>query len=691
MRQTLLIELLTEELPPKALERLSVSLANEVFGMLQENDLVDKDSICTPFATPRRLAVTIAGVESQQVDRVIERKGPAVAAGLDAQGRPSKALDGFMRGAGVTFDQLQRGGVGEKTEHFVARVNKKGQSLEVCLSEIVAQALKKLPTPKIMRWGDSEYQFVRPVHGFIALHGDRLLSGNVFGLQSGRVTRGHRFLRADQISISCADDYEETLLVHGKVVASFAKRRAIIEECLKVEAHKFGAYVNLPNELLDEVTGLVEWPVVYVGEFEDEYLSVPQECLVLTMQQNQKYFPLLDDAGKLLNKFLIVSNMETSNPKNIIAGNQRVVRPRLADARFFMDQDHRKTLESRVVLLGNVIYHNKLGTQLQRVERMMVLAGAIAHQLNAEKSVAELAARLAKADLTTDMVAEFPELQGVMGRHYALRDGEDGVVADAIAAHYHPRFSGDTLPQGAIACAVALADKLDLLLGICGVGLIPTGDKDPFGLRRHALGVLRILIETPLPLSLDQLLRWGRDGFGTKQLDEGTVVSVYEFMLDRLRGYLSERHFSSNEIESVMCQSPVRMDLVISRLEAIRVFRKLPEGAALSAINKRIQNILKKSAKTGATVQPKLLQENAERSLYEAVQRLSPQVELAIEGRDYTGALTALASVRAEVDEFFDQVMVMAEDDAVRANRLALLSSLGDLMNTVADISKLAV
>ncbi len=689
MKQTLLIELLTEELPPKALESLSTVFANEVLTELREQKLADEDSICTPFATPRRLALTITNVELQQADRVIERKGPAVTAGVDAEGKPSKALEGFMRGAGVTFEELLRNNDG-KTEYFVARIEKKGQHLDAYLADIITQALKKLPVPKLMRWGDSDHQFVRPVHGLIMLHGDRIVPGEVLGLQSGRLTRGHRFLHTGEMPVVCANSYEEALLAQGKVIASFEKRRTRIDEQLKAKALALNARINPSDGLLDEVTALVEWPTVYVGEFEAEYLEVPQECLILTMQQNQKYFPLLDSDGKLLNKFLLVSNMQVDNPKHIIDGNQRVVRPRLADARFFFNQDRKQTLESRVAGLGNVVYHNKLGTQLQRVERITTLAGAIAHQLNAEKSVAELAARLAKADLTTDMVGEFPELQGIMGRYYALHDGEDQVVADAIAAHYHPRFAGDTLPQGAVACAVALADKLDTLVGIYGIGLVPTGDKDPFGLRRHALGVLRILIETPLALPLDTLLQLSKDSFTAEKMSDSVVGDVHGFMLERLRGYLRERDFSPDEIEAVVCQNPTRIDLVIPRLEAVCVFRKLPESAALAAANKRIQNILKKTAKVEAAVQAELLQENAERSLYEAVQRLGPQVEAGMQKQDYTAMLTLLASARTVVDEFFDKVMVMAEDPAVRNNRLALLKRLGDLMNQVADISKLA-
>lgn len=688
MKQTLLIELLTEELPPKALERLSTVFANEVLTALREQELTGEDSLCTPFATPRRLALTITNVASQQADRVIERKGPTVAAGVDNEGKPSKALEGFMRGAGVTFEQLQRSN-DNKTEYFVARLEKKGQPLDVYLADIITQALKKLPVPKLMRWGDSDHQFVRPVHGLIMLHGDRIVPGEVLGLQSDRLTSGHRFLHTGTMQVVSTNSYEETM-TNGKVIASFEKRRTQIDEYLKAKAHALNARINPSDGLLDEVTALVEWPTIYVGEFEEEYLEVPQECLILTMQQNQKYFPLLDNNGKLLNKFLIVSNMQVDNPKHIIGGNQRVVRPRLADARFFFNQDRKQTLESRVAKLGNVVYHNKLGTQLQRVERITTVAGAIAHQLNAEKSVAELAARLAKADLTTDMVGEFPELQGIMGRYYALHDGENTIVADAIAAHYHPRFAGDSLPQGAIACAVALADKLDTLVGIYGIGLVPSGDKDPFGLRRHALGVLRILIETPLALPLDTLLQLSRDSFTAEKLSDNVVVDVHNFMLERLRGYLRERDFSSDKIEAVVCQNPTRLDLVMPRLGAVCVFLTLSEAEALAAANKRIQNILKKTATIETTIQPELLQEDAEQNLYEIVQSLTPQVEAGMQKQDYNSVLILLASARTVVDEFFDKVMVMAEDPAVRANRLALLKQLGDLMNQVADISKLA-
>ena len=471
-KQTLLIELLTEELPPKALERLSLSFSNDVFAALREQMLAGEDSICTPYATPRRLAMTITNVLARQPDRMLERKGPAVSAARDPDGKISKALEGFMRSVDVVYEQLKLVHDG-KAEYYAVRIEQKGKGLDEYLPEMVTQALKKLPIPKLMRWGDSEHQFVRPAKSLVMMHGERIVKGEVLGCVSDNLTRGHRFLSSGNITIKNADEYENSLSIVGNIVAGFRARRKMITAQLEHSALSMGAVwighgsqsmqellalssVDRCNTstLLDEVTALVEWPVVYVGEFDAEFLEVPQECLVLTMQQNQKYFPLLDKNGKLLNKFLIVSNMKVKNSKHIIGGNQRVVRSRLSDARFFFNQDRKQKLESRVSKLGNVVYHNKLGSQLQRVERIVTLTGSIARLLKVDKAEAELAARLSKADLLTDMVGEFPELQGVMGRYYALHDGEKPVVADAIAGHYYPRFAGDSLPQGNLACSL---------------------------------------------------------------------------------------------------------------------------------------------------------------------------------------------------------------------------------------------
>ena len=712
--ETLLIELLTEELPPKVLEKLSTTFANEVFAALKEQALLCESSVLTPYCTPRRLALSICDVQAQQPDRVIERKGPAVNAGLDAAGQPTKALEGFMRSVNVVLAQLHRVGEG-KSEYFVARVEQKGKSLDAYLQDIITQALKKLPVPKLMRWGDSEHQFVRPVHGLTILHGNRVVMAEVLGLSSGNVTSGHRFMCSERITIERADDYEATMAQAGRVAVSFANRRESIAARLDQLAEQNHAIwighanfdqqklLSMSNEersvlsgLLDEVTGLVEWPEVYVGEFEKEFLEVPQECLILTMQQNQKYFPLLDaTTGKLLNKFLIVSNMQVSDPHLIIEGNQRVVRPRLSDARFFFNQDRKQRLESRVEKLGNVVYHNKLGTQLQRVERITTLAGIIARLLGADKADAELAARLSKADLITDMVGEFPELQGIIGRYYAIHDGEKLDVANAIEAHYHPRFAGDTLPQGGLACSVALADKLETIIGIYGIGQVPTGDKDPFGLRRHALGILRILVETPLDLALPALLKATADNFPAGMLSATVAVDVEAFMLDRLRGYLRERSFEASHIEAVLSVLNGNLHEVLPRLQGVRTFAALEVAKDLAAANKRVQNIMRKNREelgdlTQAVINPALLKDAAERELYQAIQDITPMARNYFERGDYSNNLKTLVTLKSFIDDFFDKVMVMDEDKALRMNRAILLQQLGLLMNQSADISRLA-
>ncbi len=714
MKQTLLIELLTEELPPKALEKLSTTFANEIFTALKEQALASEESECIPYATPRRLALAMTHIAELQADRVIDRKGPAVASGLNAEGKPSKALEGFMRSANVTFEQLQRVSDG-KAEYFVAKIEQKGKSLDDSLTDIVAQALKKLPIPKLMRWGDSDHQFVRPVHALTVLHGSRTILVEVLGLQSGNVTSGHRFLSQDALTIARADDYENMLENEGHVIPSIAKRREIIAVKLDKHAESLNAIwvghanfdiqklLSLSNEdrsvlstLLDEVTALVEWPEVYVGEFEKEYLEVPQECLILTMQQNQKYFPLLDGNGKLLNKFLIVSNMQIPNPHHIIEGNQRVVRPRLADARFFYNQDRKQKLEARVEKLSHVVYHNKLGSQLQRVERITTLAGGIAHLLGADKADAELAARLCKADLITDMVGEFPELQGVMGHYYALHDGEKAEVAEAIEAHYHPRFAGDSLPQSKIACAVALADKLETILGIYGIGQVPTGDKDPFGLRRQALGVLRILIETPLDIPLPLLLKIAAENFPAGMLSSTVANDVEGFMVERLRGYLRDRHFEASHIEAVLTTIGGRLHEALPRLHGVRTFAALSVAKDLAAANKRVQNIIRKNqdelgaAMSNVKVDTALMTDEAERNLFAAIKDITPFAQGYLDRGDYGQNLKALVTLKPFIDDFFDQVMVMTEDKTLRMNRAALLQQLGGLMNQVADISKLA-
>jgi glycyl-tRNA synthetase beta chain len=688
MQAALLIELLTEELPPRSLQELGNRFAEGIFTQLQELGFAQASAAMTPYSSPRRLAVLIDKVTAQQPEREVERKGPAVASGIGADGKPTKALEGFARSCGVAVDQLRKIHDG-KAEYFVFRTKKPGESLDAHLARVVQDAVKALPIAKLMRWGDKEEQFVRPVHGLIMLHGTRVVPGAVLGLQAGSSTRGHRFMGSGEVRIEQARDYATSLESKGAVVASFERRSRQIGELLRKVAGE--ASLGDHEALLDEVTALVESPAVYEGRFDPTFLAVPQECLILSMKQHQKYFPLLDArTGRLLNRFLIVSNLQTDDPKDIVAGNERVLRARLSDAKFFFDQDRKVRLADRVERLGAVVYHNKLGTQLERVQRIQKLASAIAEKLHADMDRAERAAWLCKADLVSDMVGEFPELQGIMGQYYARHDGEDDTVARAIEAHYHPRFAADTLPEDNIGCAVALADKLDTLVGIYGIGLLPTGDKDPFGLRRQALGVLRMLSEHSLPLDLVELLQLAKLNFATGVVRDSVAADLHGFMLERLRNYLREGGFALDEIDAVVGQNPTRIDLVVPRLKAVQAFRRLPEAEALAAANKRIRNILKKTEVSQTHPDPALLKETAEKNLHGATSRLLPQVRSLVDNEDYTEALRVLAGVRAEVDTFFDQVMVMTDEPVIRNNRLALLAQLERLLNQVADISRLA-
>ncbi len=627
-----------------------------------------------------------------QPERKIERKGPAVASALDQDGKPTPALLGFARSCGTTPDGLERQSDG-KSEYFLFRSRKAGEPLSMHLEQIVRGSIKALPISKLMRWGNSDAEFARPVHGLVMLHGGRVVPGTVLGKDSGNRTQGHRFMGRADITIARANDYETLLETEGRVIVNSSKRYADIKSKLEQRAKREGAEAKLGERgaLLDEVTSLVEWPAVYAGEFEPQFLAVPQECLILTMQQNQKYFPLFDEGGKLLPKFLIVSNMEVDDPSAIIDGNQRVVRARLADAKFFFDQDRKQPLAERVAGLGNVVHHNRLGTQLDRVQRIAKTATILAERLGANAGHAERAAYLCKADLLTGMVGEFPELQGTMGMYYARHDGEPEAVARAIEEHYHPRFANDTLPADNVSSAVALADKLDTLIGIFGVGLAPTGDKDPFALRRHGLGVLRILFEKALPLGLMDLLTLAKSLFPKEVLADSVAVDVYAFLLERLRNYLRDRDYDVLDVDAVLSQNPTRIDRVQARLEAVRNFRQLPESESLAAANKRIRNILKKAEPPDNRADVALLAEPAERALFEAMTALEPQVAGLIANEDYDDTLRLLASVREPVDRFFDEVMVMCDEPRLRANRLALLRQLNGLMNQVADISKLAV
>ncbi|MBA2690695.1 MAG: glycine--tRNA ligase subunit beta, partial [Burkholderiales bacterium] len=597
-----------------------------------------------------------------------------------------------------------------------------GSSLVVGLSSALEASIEALPIPKLMRYQTDkreDVQFVRPVHGLLALHGKDLVPVYALGQDADCITHGHRFQGAADVRLANADEYEVKLLEPGGVIASFEKRRADIERQLLEHAKTLGAELRLEErgDLLSEVTALVEYPTVYVGEFASAFLKVPPECLILTMQQNQRYFPLFDNNHRLLNKFLLVSNMKLDDARNIVEGNERVIRPRLADAKFFFDKDTKTTLASRVATLGGVVYHQQLGTQLARVLRVKLIAGKIASLLGADVADAERAAELSKADLLTDMVGEFPELQGVMGKHYARHDGEKETVAIAIEEHYRPRFAGDELPAGKIALSVALADKIDTLVGLFSTGQVPTGDKDPFGLRRQAFGVIRMLFELQLPLDIMQLLDFGRAALEDNEIPQRaaklyaasqtstisaliaprsyavpleTVAAVYDFILERLRGYLRELGFEAEEIEAVVAQRPTRIDLVKPRIEAVRAFRMMPEAAFLAAANKRTRNILKKADGAPQAFSAGLLADGAERRLHAAIAKLAPEIDSRVADQDYTGALKQLAGIRDEVDRFFDDVLVMGADPAIRANRLGLLAQLEKLMNQVADISKLA-
>ena len=683
MQATLLIELLTEELPPKSLRALSQAFTERLLSDLVKAQLASRDAAAKSYATPRRLAVSIPGVLAAAQDREIEVAGPSSKA-------PAQAIAGFAKKHGVSVESLGRQST-PKGEVVVARARVTGLALEKVLAALVEEALKSLPIPKVMRWGNGDAQFVRPVHGLVMLHGTRVVAGRVLGLESTNRTRGHRFLGESEIALAGADAYEDDLSKSGMVVADFAARRAEIERQLKAEAARQKAGLGACEDLLDEVTALVEYPQVYAGSFDAGFLAVPPECLILTMRQNQKYFPLFDAAGRLLPKFLIVSNMKVADPRHIVGGNERVVRPRLEDARFFYHQDRKHRLEERVPQLAKVVHHNKLGSQLDRVQRIQLLSGKIARELKADAAAAERAAWLSKADLLTGMVGEFPELQGIMGRYYALHDGETKEVAEAIAGHYRPRFAGDDLPEGAVACALALADKLDALAGMFGIGQQPTGEKDPFGLRRAALGVLRILVERKLNLSLHDLVNWAFAPYGGKVGDAHTDLQI--FILERFAGYLKDQGFSSLQVDAVLSQNPVRLDVVPKQLEAVKAFQALPEAESLAAANKRVANILRQAVTKGETfgsAQRTGLQEAAEISLFDALQKATGNANPLFERGDYAGYLKTFAVLKAPVDAFFDKVMVMAEQQALRQNRLGLLADLRKAMNRVADISKLA-
>jgi glycyl-tRNA synthetase beta chain len=751
--KNLLVELFVEELPPKALKKLGEAFASQLAEQLRAQGLATADSVVTAYASPRRLAAHITHVWLKAADKAVQQKLMPVAVGLNADGQATPALLKKMQALGAdvsdpvaTVAALRKAPDGKAEALFYDSLVS-GATLDSGLQKALEEAIARLPIPKVMSYqletdcelpGWSSVHFVRPAHGLVVLHGSTVVPVKVLGLKAGNSTQGHRFeARVSPVVLAHADDYAATLAEDGAVIASFAERRAEIVRQLVAAAAKVGggegdqsrgALRPIDDDaLLDEVTGLVERPNVLVCQFEEQFLGVPQECLILTMKANQKYFPLLDAQGTLSNKFLVVSNISPEDASAVIGGNERVVRPRLADAKFFFDQDRKKTLASRVVGLDKVVYHNKLGTLGERVERVRAIAKAIGQQLGGDDlaTAVDTAAHLAKTDLLTDMVGEFPELQGIMGGYYARHDGLGDQIAFAIEDHYKPRFAGDELPRNQVGVVVALADKLETLVGMFGIGNVPTGDKDPFALRRHALGVIRMLAEQDLSLELELLLNmafdvlddeqiqhdfWNQqqaremaakqqaDGlmaqgssFARRVFDAATVVNLSGFIYDRLAGALREQGYSAQEVESVVSQRPQRLGDVPKRLAAVRAFSALPEAAALAAANKRIGNILKKALDVDPHVSELLLKDPAEVALYAAMQELTPKAKAQFDAGDYSASLQTLAALRAPVDAFFDGVMVNAEELALRLNRLGLLKSLHEAMNRVADLSRLAV
>jgi len=697
--KNLLVELFVEELPPKALKKLGEAFAAALTEGLRAHGLAGEHSATTAFASPRRLAAHISAVREFAEDKPVSQKLVPVSVGLDAAGQPTPALLKKLASLGAdasVVPTLQRKVDGKAEALFFDSIMK-GATLTEGLQKALAEALAKLPIPKLMQYqladGWTSVNFVRPAHGLVALHGADIVPVTALGLSAGRETHGHRFeADVDPVMLQHADHYAEQLAAQGAVIASFAARHGEIARQLQAAAAKQGLTPIDDAALLDEVTALVERPNVLTCTFEEAFLGVPPECLILTMKANQKYFPLLDAAGKLTNQFLVVSNIRPEDASRVIEGNERVVRPRLADAKFFFDQDRKRTLESRVAGLDKVVYHGKLGTQGERVLRVQKIARGIADTAFSYEKIGdavERAAMLAKADLLTDMVGEFPELQGVMGGYYAKHDDEKPEVALAIEDHYKPRFAGDALPRGTVGVAVALADKLETLVGLFGIGQLPTGDKDPFALRRHALGLIRMLVEKAVPIDLPALVALAAPVFGAVVIDP--TVPLLDFIYDRLAGSLREQGYTAQEVDAVLSLRPARLADVAARLAAVRAFAALPEAASLAAANKRVGNILKKvEGAVAAQVDERLLKEPAEAALNDALNAASPHADAAFALGDYAASLQALAALKTPVDAFFDGVMVNAEDDKLRANRLGLLATLHAAMNRVADLSKLA-
>lgn len=692
----LLVELQTEELPPKALKKLSEAFARQLTASLAAQHFLEEGSATTTYGAPRRLAALVTGVLAKSPDEAFKQKLVPVKVGLDAEGKATPALTKKMNALGITADvsELLRVNDG-KNEQLVYEGVRPGVELAVGLQTALDAALNNLPIPKVMHYqlsdGETTVSFVRPAKHLTALYGEEIVPVSVLGLKADRVTSGHRFHTHELISLRSAEAYEAQMHDEGKVMVSFEARRAKILADVNARANALNAQAIVPEDLLDEVTALTEWPVIYESGFEEEFLEVPQECLILTMQQNQKYFALEDKEGRLINRFLLVSQLEAKDGGNAISsGNARVVRARLADAKFFYDQDRLTTLESRIGQLKNVVYHNKLGTQAERVERVKAIAARVADLIGADRDEAVRAAQLAKVDLLTLMVGEFPELQGIMGEYYALHDGESETVAKAIREHYQPRFAGDALPSTPVSLAVALADKLETLSGLFGIGQMPTGDKDPFALRRHALGVLRMLLEKNLNVALGDLIDIGYEAMGTVAGVKDSRAELAAFFEDRLRVMFKEKGYSVQEIDAVLAAHPATVIDVPARLDAVRAFVALPEAEALAAANKRIGNILKKNEEQLPDVDAGLFELDAEKTLWTMLQAADVDVKALYEKGAYTDVLKRLAPMKAAVDQFFEDVMVNVDNVQIRLNRLALLDRLHRTMNKVAELSRLA-
>lgn len=686
-KRDLLIEIGTEELPPKALLKLSNAFTTGIIEGLEKAELAFGE--VESFAAPRRLAVLVKALDDAQADKAVERRGPAVASAFDEDGNPTKATEGFARSCGISPSELETMET-DKGAWLVYRSTQKGEPTADLIPGILNESLRKLPIPKRMRWGDLHAEFVRPVHWVVLLFGDDVIDTEVLSVNSGRDTYGHRFHHPAPIFLGEPAAYAPILETTGRVMADFAKRREAIRAQVMEAAEQAGGKAVIDDDLLDEVTGLVEWPLAVVGSFEERFLEVPPECLISAMKGHQKYFHMVDNKGMLMPNFITVSNIESRHPDYVREGNERVIRPRLTDADFFWSQDRKSTLEARIDSLKTVVFQKQLGTIFDKSERVGAIASKIAEVIGGNPGQAARAASLAKCDLMTEMVGEFPELQGIMGRYYAQNDGESAEVAAALDEQYMPRFAGDALPQGKIGQAVAIADKLDTLIGIFGIGQVPSGDKDPFALRRAALGALRVIIEQRLDIDLPEMLDHAALANTGLFDNNGVTDQVFDFMMGRLKAYYHELGVAPDTFEAVLAQRPSRPLDFDARLRAVTAFRALAEAESLAAANKRISNILKKTEESiPESVDTSLLQESEEKALHEQVEAMATTVAPQFEARDYEAALKQLAGLRDVVDTFFDAVMVMADDDAIRANRLALLTRLRGLFLEVADLSQL--